>query len=312
MRAGRPLSYIMRVGQENLMFRSLLSILSVATLVAAAPKQDWTSVADALGRAGTLQPDGVYKVSFPRSDLVVTADGVSIRPALALGSWIAFNQSGGHAMAMGDLVLLESEVDVVIGELQKGRIEQTALHNHLMGESPRVMYLHFSGHGDAAALARTLHDALATTKTPMGPPPAPTAALIDLPLSDLDRIIGRGGKANGVVYQFAVPRAEKIMEHGMEIPASMGLATAINFQPTGNGRAAITGDFVLLGAEVNPVIRALRSGGIAVTALHSHMLEEQPRLFFMHFWANDDAIKLAKGLRAALDQTNSAKEKGLN
>ena len=289
------------------MFRSLLSILSVATLVAAAPKQDWTSVADALGRAGTLQPDGAYKVSFPRSDLIVTADGVSIRPALALGSWIAFNRSGGHAMAMGDLVLLESEVDAVIGELQKGRIEQTALHNHLIGESPRVMYLHFSGHGDAAALARTLHDALATTKTPMGPPPAPASAPIDLPLSDLERIIGRSGKANGIVYQFAVPRAEKITEHEMEIPSSMGLATAINFQPTGNGRAAITGDFVLIGAEVNPVIRALRTGGIAVTALHSHMLEEKPRLFFMHFWANNDAKKLATALRSALDRMHIKK-----
>ncbi|HEY8132678.1 MAG TPA: DUF1259 domain-containing protein [Thermoanaerobaculia bacterium] len=290
-----------------LRFRSLLSLLVLSTLIAAAPKQDWKNVADALGRAGTLQPDGAYKVSFPRSDLTVTAGGVTIKPALALGSWAAFHETGGHAMAMGDLVLLESEVDGVIGELQKGGIEQTALHNHLMGESPRVMYMHFSGHGDAAALARTLHDALATTRTPMGPPAAPTTSPLDLPAPDLDRTIGRSGKPNGGVYQFAIPRAEKITEHGTEIPASMGLATAINFQSTGNGRAAITGDFVLIGSEVNPVIRALRTGGIAVTALHSHMLEEQPRLFFMHFWANDDAKKLATALRSALDRMHIKK-----
>jgi hypothetical protein len=290
-----------------LRFRSLLSLLALSALLAAAPAKDWKDVEQALGRAGTVQPDGVYKASFPRSDLTVTADGVAIKPALALGSWAAFNESGGHAMAMGDLVLLESEVNPVIAELQKGGIEQTALHNHLMGESPRVMYMHFSGHGDAAALARTLHAALAITKTPMGPPAAPSAAQLDLPTADLDRIIGRGGKVNGGVYQFAVPRAEKIMEQGMEIPASMGLATAINFQATGNGRAAITGDFVLTGSEVNPVIRALRAGGIAVTALHSHMLEEQPRLFFMHFWANDDASKLATTLRSALDRMHIKK-----
>ena len=158
-----------------LTFRSLLSLLALSALVAAAPKKDWKDVEGALGRAGTVQPDGAYKVSFPRGDLSVTADGVAIKPALALGSWAAFKEDGRHAMAMGDLVLLETEVNPVIAELQKGGIEQTALHNHLMGESPRVMYMHFSGRGDAAALAQTLHNALATTKTPMGPPAAPAA-----------------------------------------------------------------------------------------------------------------------------------------
>ena len=208
---------------------------------------------------------------------------------------------------MSDLVLLESELDPVIAELEKGGVELTALHNHLIGESPRVKYMPFSGHGAAAALGRTLHNALATTKTPMRPPAAPAAAQLDLPTADLDRNIGRAGKANGGVYQFGIPRAEKITEDGNEIPASMGLTTAINFQPTGNGHAAITGDFVLIGSEVNPVIRALRAGGIAATALHSHMLEEQPRLFFMHVWANDDAKKLATALRSALDRMHIKK-----
>jgi hypothetical protein len=167
------------------------------------------------------------------------------------------------------------------------------------------MYLHFSGHGDAARLARTLHDALALTKTPMGPAAAPPAnPTVDLPTAELDRTLRQSGKIAGGTYQFAVPRAEKITDHSMEIPPSMGTATAINFQPTGNGRAAISGDFVMIGSEVNRVIRALRAGGIAVTALHSHMLDETPRLFFMHFWANDDAIKLAAALRRALDAMN--------
>jgi hypothetical protein len=286
------------------MRNALVIVSSFLLLVAAAPKRDWKEVEQALGRAGTLLPGDVYKVSFPRSDLTVTLEGVTIKPALALGSWAAFKEiGGGHVMAMGDLVLLESEVTPVIDALQKGGIEQSALHNHLVGESPHVMYMHFDGHGDAAKLARTLHDALALTKTPMGaaPPPPSTPPSIDLPTADLDRIIGRPGKIAGGTYQFAVPRAEKIMEHGAEVPPSMGMAIPLNFQPTGNGHAAITGDFVLLASEVNPVIRILRRGGIAVTALHSHMLEESPRLFFMHFWANDDAKKLATTLRAALD-----------
>src|SRR5712691_2395832 len=288
-------------------FKSMLSFLALLVLVAAAPKKDWTDVEAALGRAGTVQPDGAYKVSFPLVYLSVSADGVAIKPALALGSWAAFNESGAHAMAMGDFVLLESEVNPVIAELQKGGIEATAIHNHLSGESPRVMYVHFNGHGEATALARTLHSAIAVSKMPMGPPAAPAATQLDLPTADLDRIIGHAGKANGGVYQFGIPRAEKITEHGMTIPASMGLATAINFQPTGNSRAAIAGDFVMIASEVNPVIRALQAGGIAVTALHSHMLEEQPRLFFMHFWANDDAKRLATALRSALDRMHIKK-----
>jgi hypothetical protein len=295
------------------MRKTLMIVSSILLLTAAAPAtspRDWKDVEQALGRAGALLPGDVYKVSFPRSDLSVNLEQVTIKPALALGSWAAFKEiGGGHVMAMGDLVLLESEVTPVMDALQKGGIEQSALHNHLTGESPHVMYMHFDGHGDAAKLARTLHDALALTKTPMGPapPPSSTSPALALPTMDLDGIIGRPGKIAGGTYQFAVPRAETIMEHGAEVPPSMGMAIAINFQPTGNGRAAITGDFVLLASEVNPVIRILRSGGIAVTALHSHMLEETPRLFFMHFWANNDAKKLATTLRAALDAMNVKK-----
>jgi hypothetical protein len=301
--------------RANMTFRiSLpLSALALILLVAADPapkRSDWKDVEQALGRAGASLPGDVYKVSFPRSDLSVTADGVTVKPGLALGSWIAFRESAnGQVMTMGDLVLLESEVNPVIDVLQAGGIEQSALHNHLISETPHVMYLHFGGHGDAAKLAATLHAALAVTKTPMGPAAAPAspAPALDLPTADLDRILGYAGKANGGVDQFSVPRAETITEHGDDVPPSMGTATAINFQPTGGGRAAISGDFVMIAAEVNPVIRALRAGGIKVTAVHSHMLDETPRLFFMHFWANDDAARLATTLRSALDRMHVKK-----
>jgi hypothetical protein len=208
---------------------------------------------------------------------------------------------------MGDLVLAEDEVAPVMGELQAGGIEITALHNHLLGESPRVMYMHIHGMGNAANLGKAIHSAIAKTKTPEAGAAAPPPDL-DIDTKQIDEILGHPGKNNGGIYQIGVPRAEHITENGMATPNSMGVATSLNFQPTGGGKAAITGDFVLLAKEVNPVIKALRENGIAVTALHSHMLQEQPRLFFMHFWANDDALKLAKGLRAALDQTNSAKK----
>jgi hypothetical protein len=270
---------------------------------------DWKQVEDAMGRPGQMQPGDVIKFGMPRKDLHVVLDGVDIKPALALGSWTAFKRDGGGAMVMGDLVLTEDEVEPVMMKLQEGGIHESAIHNHLIGESPHVMYMHIASHGDAVQMAKAIHDALALTKTP-GPDAAPTsqpAAELGLDQKQVEKILGHTGKVNGGVLQVGVPRAESITDSGMTVPSSMGVATALNFQPTGNGKTAVTGDFVLLGTEVNPVIKALRQNGIAVTAIHSHMLMEEPRLFFMHFWANDDAGKIAKGLRAALDNTNSAK-----
>lgn len=294
---------------------AMITILNGACLSTGQSTQfDWKPIEQAIGKAGTVQPDGVYKIALPRSDLQVKVGDVQLKPALALGSWLAFRKLAAEAIVMGDLVLTEDEVPQVMGKLQEGSVEITALHNHLLNESPRVMYMHIDGHGDPLKLAQAIHAALALSKTPLTAPPSnPTPPeQIDLDTNQIDQIVGRTGKVNGGVYQFAVPRAEKVAEgemaHGAEpIPASMGLATAINFQPTGSGRAAITGDFVMIAGEVNPVIAALRTNGIAVTALHSHMLNDSPHLFFMHFWANDDALKLAKGIRAALDKTNSAK-----
>jgi Domain of Unknown Function (DUF1259) len=270
---------------------------------------NWKQVEDAMGRPGQMQPGDVIKFGMPRKDLHVKLNGVEIKAGLALGSWAAFKRDGTGAMVMGDLVLTEDEVEPVLTKLQEGGIHESAVHNHLLGESPRVMYVHLASHGDPVQMAKAIHDALALTKTP-GPDAgsaSQTASDLGFDQKQVEQILGHAGKVNGGILQIGVPRSETITDSGMTVPPSMGVATALNFQPTGNGKAAITGDFVLLGSEVNPVIKALRQHAIAVTALHSHMLMEEPRLFFMHFWANDDAVTLAKGLRAALDNTNSFK-----
>ena len=251
---------------------------------------DWNKVDQALGKPGTNQPGGVHKFGLPRSDLKVTVDGVAIKPTLALGSWIGFLPMGNGAMFMGDLVLTENEVSPVMKRLIEDGIEITAIHNHLLRTSPAVFYMHVGGQGDPVKLAQTLHAGLALSQTPFtAPAPAAAPPTIDLDTAAIDSALQAKGTINGGVYQFNIPRAEAITEAGMAIPPSLGTAIAINFQPTGGGKAAITGDFVLLGKEVNPVLKALRDHGIEVTALHSHMIDDSPHLFFMHFWANDDA-----------------------
>src|SRR3974377_464329 len=170
--------------------------------------------------------------------------------------------------------------------------------------------MHILGPGARVKLAAALHTALAESNTPLAAAalaPAAAPPPIDLDTAAIDQTLGAKGANNGGVYQFGIPRAEPIKDNGMELPSPMGSANAINFQPTGGGKAAITGDFVLIAKEVNPVLRALREHGIEVTALHNHMLDDQPHLYFMHFWANDDARKLAEGLKAALAQINIAK-----
>ena len=291
----------------------LVSVFAVSVAARAIAQQiDWQQVDAAFGRKPAVSDD-VHRYGFPRTDLSVTLDGVTIKPALALGGWVAFKPMHGGAMVMGDLVLLESEINPVMAKLIEGGLEITAVHNHLLRANPATFYMHVGGHGDPAKMAGVIREALAASKTPLstpaaaGPPPA-----VDLDTAKLDQIIGAKGQPNGGVYQFGVLRQNPIIENDMPIaPAGpMGVATAINFQPTGDGKAAITGDFVLTGDEVNPAIRALRSNDIEVTAVHSHMLDEQPRLFFLHFWANDNAEKLALGLRAAIDKTASIKSQG--
>ncbi len=279
-----------------------------AALAGRAVDPDWDAVAKAIGRPGTEMPGGVYRVGIGRSDLTVMVDGVQIKPPLALGSYMAFKKVGNEAMVMGDLVLLQEEVNPVMKRLIEQGIEITAIHNHLLRATPTVMYMHYQGHGDAAKLAAAVHSALEQSKTPLEAPAKPASPpQLDLDTAAIEKALGAKGTNNGGVLGLNIPRAEAIRGHGTDLPASMGMGIVINFQPTGSGKAAITGDFVLTGSEVNPVLRALRENGIEVTALHSHMLDEQPRLFFMHFWANDDAQKLAAGLKAGLDKVHRQK-----
>ena len=298
---------------KSLWHVTLASAALVLPSLAATAQTDWMSrVGDALGKSGSEMPGGVYRVGLPRTDLKVTLDGVELKAGFALGSWLAFQKMGDDAMVMGDLVLTSEEVNPVMKKLEEGGIEITALHNHLLRNQPFTMYMHVLGRGDPVKLAATLHGALAMSKTPL--PGAPSGVAqpsapppIDFDTAAVDKILGAKGKNNGGVYQFSIPRAEPIKDGGMEVPEAMGSAIAINFQPTGGGKAAITGDFVLVAKEVNPVLKALRDNGIEVTAVHNHMLDDQPRLFFMHFWANDDAQQLANGLKAALAKVNIAK-----
>jgi hypothetical protein len=286
---------------------TLIATLSIPTVVNAA-EIDWKKVDAALGKTAAVSGE-VHRYGLPRSDLHVTLDGVTIKPALALGGWVAFAPMHGEAVVMGDLVLLESEITPVMTKLLDGGLDITALHNHILRSSPATFYMHVGGHGDPEKMATVIRSALSASKTPFDPPattagPAPT---LDLDTAKLDQIMGMKGTATGGVYQFGVPRRDPATEMGMQVNTPLGGANGVNFQPTGNGKAAITGDFLVTGNEVNPLIRSLRAGDIEVTAIHSHMLDEQPRMFFIHFWANDDALKLARGVRTALETTAIAK-----
>jgi Domain of Unknown Function (DUF1259) len=319
--------------------RTAFVIAIAGSLLAAAPAlaagTDWSKVDQALGKTGADQPGDVHKYALPRSDLHVTLDGIAIKPALALGGWLAFKSVEREAMVMGDLVLTESEINPVMTKLLASGITITAVHNHLLRAQPAVFYMHVAGHGDPVKLAAALRDALGASATPFGTAAAPaqrtqlaatagvtvdaagaqpaaatvptSTAALDLDVVQLEKTIGHKGKESGGVYQFAIPRADTITDAGMAVPPPMGTAIAVNFQPTGGGKAAITGDFVLLDGEVNPVLQTLRQNGIEVTAVHNHMLDEQPRTFFVHFWANDDAMKLGEGLHLALGKVNVSK-----
>jgi hypothetical protein len=270
---------------------------------------DWKKVDAAIGKTDT-QTGKVHRYGLPRTDLKVTLDGVDIKPGLALGGWIAFEDMGGSAMMMGDLVLTEREINPVMSKLFENGVDVTAIHNHLLRASPATFYMHVGGHGDPVRMAASVREALAASKTPFEQATAASAPATDLGIDTnaIDEAIGFKGRNNGGIYAFGVPRSDEIKVDGMAVPGAMGSAIAINFQPTGGGKAAITGDFVALASEVVPLLKALRSNGIEVTALHNHMLDDEPRAFFIHFWANEDAVKLAKGLRAGLDAVHVAKK----
>ena len=293
---------------------TILSLLSVYCTYA--QQNNWSSVENVFGKKGAVQ-DNVFKISYPRSDLKIKVGDLTIAPGFALGSWIGFiNMSkgmsmqdheanmGNQAMMMGDLVLLDIEVPEVLKKLVSESLKITAIHNHLINESPNVKYIHFSGSGDRVKLAESIKSVLALTGTPLTPPQA-QAQTTNLDWSKVESILGTTGKHNGMLLQYSFPRKEKLKESGMVMPPYIGMATAINFQKDGD-KAAITGDFVLLADEINPAIKILIDNGITPTALHNHMIHDEPRLFMMHFWAIDDPEKLAQALQQVLTSTNHA------
>src|ERR1700681_1868358 len=267
--------------KRNLTLLMLVAAMAFPALAKAADI-DWKKIDAALGKTAAVSGE-VHRYGLPRSDLHVTLDGVAIKPALALGGWVAFAPMHGEAMLMGDLVLLETEITPVMTKLLDSGLDITAIHNHVLRASPATFYMHVAGHGDPEKMAAAIRAALSSeSKTPFDTPATTAAAApaVDLDTAKLDEIMRAKGNATGGVYQFGIPRRDTAMEGGM------------------GGKAAITGDFLVTGNEVNPLIRALRAGDIEVTAIHSHMLDEEPRMFFIHFWANDDAVKLAHGVRA--------------
>jgi hypothetical protein len=294
-------------------FASVATVGAFAAVVAVAaqpaPQQkgpsrlDTAAIDRAIGKAGQAMPGDVYRVSFPRSDLSVNVGGVKVKAGFALGSWAAFKAASNGAVVHGDLVLLDGEVNPVISALFQHDMQITAVHNHLINETPHVSYVHYWGQGDAATLAAAVKDALSKSKTPLtAPPSSPAAAADDLPADAIQQAIGLKGTVNNGVLALSVPRPETIQMMGVTLPPSMGMATAINFQSAGGGKVAATGDFVMLADEVNRVARQLRQHGIAITALHNHMLHGTPELYFMHFWGEGDATAIATGLKAAIGE----------
>lgn len=288
---------------------SAVSVVLVGAALALAPARpaaaqtaplDTAAIDRAIGKTGQSS-GGVYKVTFPRSDLHVTVEGLAIRPGLALTGWAAFKAVDAEAVTHGDLALTETEVNPVVGKLRAEQIDVTAIHNHLLGESPRVMYVHFWGRGPASRLAASLKAALALTATPMADAPGASANQ-DVPGADqIQQTLGLKGVVKGGVLGLSKPRPEPITMMGVTLPPAMGMATSVNIQAAEPGKVASTGDFVLTGDEVNHVISALRTHGIEVTALHNHMINGSPELYFMHFWAHDTPERVAAGLKAGLD-----------
>ena len=285
------------------MKRSMCCILITLLVSQVHAQVDSAALEKAFGKKGTVQGN-VYRVTFPRTDLKVAINGFSVAPGLALTSWVAIHKMGQSSMMMGDFVMLDAEEPTVVAKLIGLGLSVTAIHNHLVNEKPAIKFLHFSGSGDAVKLAEEIRSVFALTGTPMGPAAAPAASTVDW--SAVEAVLGTKGKKAGAVISYSFPRNEKLMDGGMEMPAAMGMATGINLQME-NGQAGTTGDFVLLADEVNPVVKALVENGINVTAIHNHMLYDEPRLFMLHFWGVGDPGKIAAGLKAALDKTNSKK-----
>lgn len=273
---------------------------------------DTAAISAALGRSGTLVPGDVYRVGLPRTDLHVAIDGLTLRPGFALGGYAVYKAEPQGTLLLGDLPLLPAEVRAVQQGLESSGFRITALHNHLLDESPHVVYMHYLKVGDAIAMSGELERALALTAMPKPaqapataiPASAPMAASQFAGRDVIEGILGRTGAVAGGVLSIGAPRAEAITLDGMSIPPSMGVATAMNFEPAREGEVATTGDFVLVASEVPLVEAVLKNHGFLATALHQHMLGDSPTLYYMHFYAVGTPKAIATGLKDALARVN--------
>ena len=292
---------------KTLLFSSSKAITIYLTLCVSAIgasmawSADFNDVEKILGVTGQMQ-EGAIVFGFPRSDIEVTIDGQPVPTGFGFGSWTAWKDMGEDSMVMGDLVLLEKEINPVISALAEADINVTALHNHFIGEIPRIMYMHVYGMGEKTALARGIRTALDKTGTPKPASAAtpPTQPSLQLDTKRLQEIIGQTGKEGGGVLKITLGRTGVKMG-GTEVTSSMGLNTLVAFVGTSE-RAHVAGDVAMTASEVNKVIRTLRKGGIDIAAVHNHMLDEQPRIFFLHYWGTGPAEQLAQTVREAFDQ----------
>ncbi|MCB5906868.1 DUF1259 domain-containing protein [Streptomyces pinistramenti] len=268
---------------------------------------DWEDVANALGRRGNMLRGTIYHTGFPRRDLYVISDGVLVTPGLALGTHVAFvRYADGSTMAMGDVVVTEDETQQVCDAWQAHGIEQTALHKHLLAQTPDLWWAHVHAHGDdPVALARGLRAGFDRTGTPPAGPPGRQGS-VDLDVAGVEAALDVRGTTEDGLYKCLFVRRETIVDGRLVLPAGLGATCAFNFQPVGGGRVALSGDFAMVAEEVQDVLRLLRRGGIKLVELHNHHLTETPRLFFTHFWAVGDAVELARALRSAVEAANVA------
>jgi uncharacterized protein DUF1259 len=269
---------------------------------------EYQQVLSTLGKQGDFK-DNVLKVNIPRNDVKVTVAGVSTPTPFGFGGWVAMTKGdGGHQLLMGDLVLLQDEVNPVMSALLDNGFDVTALHNHFFWDEPRMYYMHVHGHGTAAELAQKLKPALALIGKSAGSP-APAAATAPMAAAQnalntakLVEIVGTQGEQNGAVYKFTLGRSDlKVVEKGATINARMGLNTWAAFTGT-NEKAAVAGDVAMLENEMTPVLKALRKNGLDVVAIHHHMTADRPMIIFLHYWGTGPADKLATGFKAAVDE----------
>jgi hypothetical protein len=296
---------------KKLFLTALISISMAATCFCQEKTIDAQTIEQVIGIKGK-ENKGEYKISIPQNDLKVEVDGIKITPPMGLGAWVAFTSAQGGVMVMGDIILTETDLKPVQSEVIRQGLTITAIHNHFVRNHPNILYMHIGGMGNTKLMAGKVKAVLDAIKQSRGHDPASAPAesvanTIDSKM--LDGIIGAKGEMSNGVYKYIIGRPDvNLKEHGVSISTYLGFNTWAAWQGTPD-RAAVAGDFAMLEDEVAPVIKTLIENGIEIVAVHSHMVHEQPRIIFLHYWGIGNAEQLAKGFKAALAQTGRKQSK---